>query len=76
MSRFPGVDYLEIDPLLSAEERLVRQVPPQVVRQRGVALEHLVQREDLRPVGVLGAQRVVVDGRDRGLHVAGGGHIG
>ena len=29
--------------------------------------ELVVQREDLRPVGVLGARRVRVDGCDRGL---------
>ena len=35
----------------------------------GHALEHLVQREDLRPVGILGARRLVVDGGDRRLQL-------
>ena len=33
------------------------------------ALEQAIQRQDLRPVGILGARRFVVDGRDRGLQL-------
>ena len=35
----------------------------------GHALEQAIQRQDLRPVGVLGARRFVVHGRDRGLQL-------
>ncbi len=40
-------------------------------RAGGEAIEQLVQRLDLRPVGVLGAVRFSVDGGDRGLHLEG-----
>ena len=35
----------------------------------GHALEQAIQRQDLRPVGILGSRRFVVDGRDRGLQL-------
>ncbi len=35
----------------------------------GHALEQAIQRQNLRPVGVLGSRRFVVNGRDRGLQL-------
>jgi hypothetical protein len=35
----------------------------------GHPLEQAIQGEDLRPVGILGARRLVVDGRNRGLQL-------
>jgi hypothetical protein len=38
-------------------------------RARGERVQHPVQGEDLRPVGVLGARCLVVHRRDRGLQL-------
>ena len=50
MSRFPGVDFLEIDPLLSAEERLVRDTVRSWVDARFMPLIAECHREGRFPI--------------------------
>ena len=55
-----SVDHGDGDRVIQRDHRVVRE--PQ---------QHLVQLHDLRPIGLLGARRLVVDGGDRGLELIG-----
>ena len=55
-----AVDHRHRDRVVEGDHRVGRH-----------ALEQLVEREDLRPVGVLRGRRLVVDGGDRGLQLVG-----
>ena len=60
--------------LRAARHRQRDRVVERDHRVRRDPLEHAVQRDDLRPVGVLGARGLVVDGGDRRLQLVGAGH--